>query len=475
MSKGSLEADYLVIGAGAAGLAFTDALIAESDATVLMVDRRHGPGGHWNDAYPFVRLHQPSAFYGVNSLTLGQDRIDETGPNAGYYERATGAEICHYFQAVMQDRLLASGHVEFLSMTDCVVNERGSARAVSRLTGVEQDITVRRKIVDARFLESSIPSTHTPSFDVHEGVRLIPVNDLVRNDRPAGGYVVIGSGKTGMDACNWLIDNEVEPDDVVWIKPREPWVIDRATFQPREKVGSFIISWARATEAAALAKSIPDLFGRLEEAGELKRVDASIEPTMYRMAIVSDRELDQLRTIEHVVRAGRVRHIGTDRIVLEDGEVATSPDRLYVDCTAEGLPRPPPRPVFEPGRVTVQPIREGSPTFNAALIGYLEAARDDVEEQNSLAPSNPYPTAAEDWIRARHVGLIAQRRWNHTGDVRDWIERSRLNVSSGLLDHAGEPGVAEAIGAYLEHSDRAIENLGSLRTQLGDAADPLLS
>jgi len=50
MQGGSIEVDYLVVGAGATGLAFTDALISGSDATVLMVDRRHGPGGHWNDA-----------------------------------------------------------------------------------------------------------------------------------------------------------------------------------------------------------------------------------------------------------------------------------------------------------------------------------------------------------------------------------------------------------------------------------------
>ena len=61
--------------------------VGESDADVVVVDRRHSPGGHWLDAYPFVRLHQPSANYGVNSRVLGHDRIDETGPNAGFYER----------------------------------------------------------------------------------------------------------------------------------------------------------------------------------------------------------------------------------------------------------------------------------------------------------------------------------------------------------------------------------------------------
>jgi cation diffusion facilitator CzcD-associated flavoprotein CzcO len=62
-----LETDYLVVGAGATGMAFVDTLVAESDADVVMVDRRHRPGGHWLDAYPFVRLHQPSANYGVTS------------------------------------------------------------------------------------------------------------------------------------------------------------------------------------------------------------------------------------------------------------------------------------------------------------------------------------------------------------------------------------------------------------------------
>ena len=71
-----LAVDYLVVGAGASGMAFVDALTAGSDdVEVLLIDRRHRPGGHWHDAYPFVRLHQPSATYGVASHRLGEDRI----------------------------------------------------------------------------------------------------------------------------------------------------------------------------------------------------------------------------------------------------------------------------------------------------------------------------------------------------------------------------------------------------------------
>ncbi len=43
----TIEADYLVIGAGAMGMAFVDTWSAETDATVVIVDRNDQPGGHW--------------------------------------------------------------------------------------------------------------------------------------------------------------------------------------------------------------------------------------------------------------------------------------------------------------------------------------------------------------------------------------------------------------------------------------------
>ena len=73
MSVTKLETDYLVVGAGAMGMAFVDELINCSAGTghdktkVIIIDRRPKPGGHWFDAYDFVTLHQPAAFYGVNS------------------------------------------------------------------------------------------------------------------------------------------------------------------------------------------------------------------------------------------------------------------------------------------------------------------------------------------------------------------------------------------------------------------------
>ena len=115
---GTIEADYLVIGAGATAMAFVDTLVSETAASVVVVDRNHRPGGHWTTAYPFVRLHQPSAYYGVNSRPLGNDTIDSTGLNKGFYELAAGADVCAYFDAVMQQQLLPTGRVTYFPMSE---------------------------------------------------------------------------------------------------------------------------------------------------------------------------------------------------------------------------------------------------------------------------------------------------------------------------------------------------------------------
>jgi cation diffusion facilitator CzcD-associated flavoprotein CzcO len=94
-----VETDYLIVGAGALGMTFADQLLTDTDASIVIVDRHHMPGGHWNDAYPFVRLHQPSAFYGAGSRQLGSNRIEAAGFNRGYFELASGSEVLNYFDA----------------------------------------------------------------------------------------------------------------------------------------------------------------------------------------------------------------------------------------------------------------------------------------------------------------------------------------------------------------------------------------
>lgn len=44
-------------------------------------------------------------YYGVGSRPLGNDRIDEDGPNVGFDERASAAEICDYYSRVLDENL----------------------------------------------------------------------------------------------------------------------------------------------------------------------------------------------------------------------------------------------------------------------------------------------------------------------------------------------------------------------------------
>ena len=113
-----IETDYLIIGSGATGMAFADSLLTESKADMVMVDRHAKPGGHWNVAYPFVSLHQPSAFFGVASRELSRFEKDKVGFNKGLYDLASGAEVSSYFDAVMQQTMLPSGRVRYFPMSD---------------------------------------------------------------------------------------------------------------------------------------------------------------------------------------------------------------------------------------------------------------------------------------------------------------------------------------------------------------------
>src|SRR5258706_14945840 len=97
MERRSLETDYIVVGAGATGMECTDALIDHADVHVTLVDRRHATGGHWQDAYPFVQLHQASVFYGVASTVLGRGAVQQSGPEGGLQGRARQSEIQAYY------------------------------------------------------------------------------------------------------------------------------------------------------------------------------------------------------------------------------------------------------------------------------------------------------------------------------------------------------------------------------------------
>lgn len=447
MTDTTLTTDYLVIGAGATAMALVDTLLTDdAQANVVMVDCHAAPGGHWNDAYPFVTLHQPSAFYGVNSLELSHGRQEHSGWNQGLADLATGTEVLAYYSQVMRHRFLPSGRVRYLPQHRM---DEASGCAESLLTGQRTAMAVRRKTVDTTYYRTTVPATHTPSFTVADGVRFMPPGRLPSLTSAPEGFTVIGGGKTGIDTCLWLLAQGVEPERIRWIMPRDAWLIDRRNTQAApEFFDTSIGAQAAQFEAIVAATSVDDLFDRLEAAGVLLRIDTTVRPTMFHAATVSQAELQALRGIRQVTRMGRVQRIEANRIVLQHGEVPTSAGQVHVDCTASAISNIQAKPIFAPGRITPQTVRAYQPTFSAAFIAHVEATREGDAEKNRLCQVVPLPNHATDWIAMTLANLMNQGQWSADPELRAWILASRLDGFSAMVKTAAaaDPAKAEVVG-----------------------------
>lgn len=373
-----IDAEYLAVGAGAMGMAFADALASHSDATVAIVDRRVAPGGHWLDAYPFVRLHQASSFYGVASTRLGSGALQQTGPERGLHERATAPEICAYYGSVLT-ALERTGRVQFHPACEY----RGGGRFVSMVSGTAYHAS-RARVVDGTYLSPTIPSRTPPPFLVDDGVSVIPVNDLARISETPPQFVLVGAGKTAMDAGVWLLQRGVDPSAICWVRPRDPWVYDRTVVQPDPAV--FLGMAADTMAAAREATSADDLFLRMEDAGIMLRLDRRVLPTMAKTPTIGRWEVALLSTITDVVRQGHLRRVSAGRLHFDAADVRIDPHALVVHCAASGLRYAPLVPIWQPDAIRPRPVRVGFPCFGAALSGYVEATRDDDDDERRGGP-----------------------------------------------------------------------------------------
>jgi hypothetical protein len=456
-----VETDYLVVGAGMAGMGFVDSLLDVTDAEVVMVDRRHEPGGHWLDAYPFVRLHQPSPWYGVASTVLGNDHLETDGPEAGHYTRASGVEIRAYFAAVMRERFLASGRVRFLPMTDHV----GDGRLRSRLGGEVTEVRARRGLVDATYTSSRTPESFPPPFEVAEGVHLVTPAELTRLEEPPEGFVVVGTGKTAMDTCGWLLEQGCPPDRITWVRTRDAWLNNRHFLQPDRLAALTVEGTVGFLEALATSETEDQVFEHLERVGVLLRIDPDVWPTVFRGPTISEHEVQQLRRIQDVVRLGRVLRVEPGRIVLEHGEVPTSPDRVHVHCAAPGLPDAPPRPVFEEDRITVQYLSRVNMPLSSAVIARVEALELPLAEKNRLCPANFVDDSPLGYVQMLLKGLASEGLWRRHPDLAPWFATTRVNATRDRPDAPPDPAREALYVRLLEAIEPAYASLARLTAE----------
>ena len=456
----TLDTDYLVVGAGAMGMAFTDTLINHADVHVTLVDRRHAAGGHWQDAYPFVQLHQASLFYGVASTLLGDGRVQQTGPETGLQERARRSQITAYYDDILYRHFVGTGRVTFLGGSD--YRAEGSNHYVSSsVTGETVRVDVRCRVVDATMLSPTIPATTPPPFGISDDdEHVIAVNDLARLQDAPADFVIVGSGKTATDGIVWLLGNGVPPDRIMWVRPRDPWMLNRAVVQPDPTVALGLTADTMA--AAAAAESLNDLFLRLEAADVMLRVDRDVIPTMAKTPTLATWELELLRSIENVVRLGYIEHVTRRELVLERGSVPRPPGSVIVHCAASGLQYPPLTPIWSPDKIRLFTIRAGFPCFCAALAGYVEATRDDDVERNRLCPSNTLPDTPATWATMQLRGTLATRAYGAEPDIASWANRCALNPAKVEPSQRDDPKVQAASARLAHHLDAGLARLAEL-------------
>lgn len=411
-------------------MAFADVILTESDATMIIIDRYAKPGGHWNLAYPFVHLHQPSSFYGVSSKELSGGRIEQSGLNKGLGELASGAEVSAYFDDVMRHQFLASGRVQYFPMC----NYEGGGKFRSKVSGTVYEARANKKIVDATHLTTHVPSTHTPNFEIAPDVRFMPLNDLPEVTESPDGFVVIGAGKTGVDACLWLLEQRIDPAKITWIMPRDAWYLDRRNTQMQDAFFFDTIGAAAGQfESIANAASVEDMFDRLERCGYFVRLDPNVRPAMFHGATISQAELKVLRTLPNIIRMGRVKSISAAEIILDDGEIPTTLNTIHVDCSASALREVIDKPIFEEGLITPQMVRAYQPVFSAALAAHVELNYETDTEKNALCGVVPLPDGEIEYMKFTLAALMNQRAWRENKALQKWIAGNRLDGPSKLL------------------------------------------
>ena len=108
-----------------------------------------------------------------------------------------------------------------------------------------------------------MPSTSPPQYGVGEGVNL----------KPWERYVVIGAGKTGLDALLFLLDQNVDSDRIFWIVSNDCcYNRDMTEMENSYKV------FALQFDAILNSDSVDEMYENSERVGLFIIIDKSINP-----------------------------------------------------------------------------------------------------------------------------------------------------------------------------------------------------
>ena len=403
-----LKTDYLVVGAGAMGMAFADTIFKEQpNSTITLVDQKPAPGGHWLDSYPYVRLHQPASFYGVNSERL------ETSSG----DLSSKQEILSYYSKVLYG-MEKAGRVKFFGMMEHTGN--GQVRSIVD-PHKKVKFEIKKRLVDSTYMKVEVPSTTPPKFEVSKNVRLVPPNHLFSLSTSYERYNIIGAGKTAVDAICFLIDSGVPQEEIFWFVSQDSWFWNRELVQP-PLVGKAFLALLNAVDDNEF---VDDAFLELEKIENVFRLDDEIMPTKWKCATISKRELQTIRKIQNVIRKGRVKKLTKTNVFLERGKEQNFDRSINIDCSAGGLAPRAEKKIFSKNTITLQSIMMCQQIFSASIIAKIESLDLTANEKNALVMPVSHPEFADDLPKCIFQTFKNLDQVNRKFPV--WMRSARLN------------------------------------------------
>jgi len=248
-----------------------------------------------------------------------------------------------------------------------------------------------------------VPSMRKPLFPVHDNVNYITVNDTMKAKMSGEytHYVVLGAGKTSLDAIIQLLNNGVDQSFIKWVISRDVWYFIRDKVYPKGKTHYENLSTVSDTLLAA--NSAKDFLLKMESIGKVARLDSCSQknlPNVMKGPQISSDDLSLLRTVKDIVRMGRVQSIGDGGVMIfgradnnnHEGlqDVHLSSDNsstVFIDCMADNFhwySTPKDYKIFEKNRINLGPLLAVfNPSFSAALIAYMESNISDDNTKNA--------------------------------------------------------------------------------------------
>ena len=332
--------DYVIVGGGMTACGIVAELLDfRPDSNILILDNQKQLGGHWNFAYPYVKLHNFTSYYTLYGYKMPEYiRSKEK-------HRADLTEIMEYFNSIQrrfekEKKLEMRFNLEMKEVEQVPGAEAGGARWTIKYAdkaGKTGEVKGKTLVMCTHCAIGRAPP-HKPIVGAVGGTapkgniypnQIAQMGDLKALAKKGQKIAVVGGGKTGADAVMHLYTSGVPMENIVWVKKFDLGFGIRASpqeaFDPPEKRGRYplmifaLISkywWKTGVPKSLMVHGTPLITSTLPD-DHPKYTD---KVYFTGGGMIDMDELAMLRTVRQVL-GGSVVANADGKLTLEDGSV----------------------------------------------------------------------------------------------------------------------------------------------------------